>query len=61
MVERGLNTNHLMIMDLSRDLKVDGKPMKDIIFTLNKQVNFLQSQIYDLQNQVFEYEVRFKV
>ena len=60
MVERGLNANHLMIMDLSRDLKVDGKPMKDIVFTLNEQINFLQSQIYDLQNQVFEYEARFK-
>src|SRR3989337_4580321 len=60
MVERGLNANHLMITDLSRDLKVDGKPMKDIVFTLNEQINFLQSQIYDLQNQVFEYEARFK-
>ena len=46
MVERGLNANHLMITDLS--LKVDGKPMKDIIFTLNEQINFLQSQIHDL-------------
>ena len=60
MVERGLNANHLMITELSRDLKVDVKPMKDIIFTLNEQINFLQSQIYDLQNQVFEYEARFK-
>ena len=60
MVEHGLNANHLMITDLSRDLKVDGKPMKDIVLTLNEQINFLQSQIYDLQNQVFEYEVRFK-
>ena len=60
MVERGLNANHLMITELSHDLKVDGKPMKDIVFTLNEQINFLQSQIYDLQNQVFEYEARFK-
>ena len=43
MVERGLNANHLMITDLSRDLKVDGKPMKDISFTLNEQINILQS------------------
>ena len=60
MVERGLNANHLMITDLTRDLKVDGKSMKDIIFTLNEKINFLQSQIYDLQNQVFEYEARVK-
>ena len=60
MVERGLNANHLMIMDYTRDLKVDGKSMKDIVFTFNEQINFLQSQIYDLQNHVFEYEARFK-
>ena len=51
MVERGLNANHLMITDLSRDLKVDGKPMKDIVFTLNEQINFLQSQIYDFKTK----------
>ena len=28
MVERGLNANHLMIADYTRDLKVDGKSMK---------------------------------
>jgi hypothetical protein len=60
MVERGLNANHLMIADYTRDLKVNGKSMKDIVFTFNEQINFLQSQIYDLQNQVFEYEARFK-
>ena len=60
MVDRGLNANHLMIADYTCDLKVGGKCMKDIVFTFNEQVNLLQSQIYDLQNQVFEYEVRFK-
>ena len=60
MVERGLNANHLMIANYTRDLKVDGKSMKDIVFSFNEQINFLQSQIYDLQNQVFEYEARFK-
>src|SRR3990170_1386079 len=60
MVERGLNANHLMIADFTRDLKVDGRSMKDVVFTLNEQINFLQGQIYVLQNQVFEYEARFK-
>src|SRR3989337_665701 len=60
MVERGLNANHLTIADYTRDLKVDGESMKDIVFSFNEQINFLQSQIYDLQNQVFEYEARFK-
>ncbi|KAE8787756.1 40S ribosomal protein S5-1 [Hordeum vulgare] len=60
MVERGLNANHLMIADYIRDLKVDGKSMKDIVFSLNEQINFLHSQIHGLQSQVFEYEARFK-
>ncbi|KAI4992003.1 hypothetical protein ZWY2020_040389 [Hordeum vulgare] len=60
MVERGLNANHFMIADYIRDLKVDGKSMKDIVFSLNEQINFLHSQIHGLQSQVFEYEARFK-
>ncbi|KAI4990434.1 hypothetical protein ZWY2020_038797 [Hordeum vulgare] len=60
MVERGLNANHLMIADYARDLKADGKSMKDIVFSLNEQINFLHSQIHDLQSQVFKYEARFK-
>ena len=60
MVERGLIAIHSMITELTRDLKVDGRSMKDVIFTLNEQINFLQGKIYDLQNQVFEYEARFK-
>ncbi|KAE8769523.1 40S ribosomal protein S5-1 [Hordeum vulgare] len=59
MVEHGLNANHLMIADYTRDLKGDGKSMKDIIFSLNEEINFLHSQIHDLQSQVFEYEARF--
>ncbi|KAE8791775.1 40S ribosomal protein S5-1 [Hordeum vulgare] len=60
MVERGLNANHLMIADYTRDLKVDRKSMKDIVFSLNEHINFLHSQIHDLQSQVLEYEARFK-
>ncbi|XP_020178119.1 uncharacterized protein [Aegilops tauschii subsp. strangulata] len=60
MVEHGLSANHLMIIEFTHDQKVDGRSMKDIVFTFNEQINFLQSQIYDLQNQVFEYEARFK-
>ncbi|KAE8820014.1 40S ribosomal protein S5-1 [Hordeum vulgare] len=60
MVERGLNANILMIADYARDLEVDGKSMKDIVFSLNKKINFLHSRIHDLQSQVFKYEARFK-
>ncbi|KAE8771611.1 40S ribosomal protein S5-1 [Hordeum vulgare] len=60
MVERGLSSNHSMITEFTRDLKVDGMPLEYIIFTLNEQINFLQSQIFDVQNQIFEYVARFK-
>ncbi|KAE8820094.1 40S ribosomal protein S5-1 [Hordeum vulgare] len=60
MVEHGLNANHLMIADYTRDLKLDAKSMKEIVFSHNEQIFFLHGQIHDLQNQVFEYEARFK-
>ncbi|XP_020165787.1 uncharacterized protein [Aegilops tauschii subsp. strangulata] len=61
MVEHGLSANHSMMTEFTRDHMVDGQSMKDIVFTFNEQKNFLQSQIYDLQNKFFEYdEARFK-
>ena len=60
MVEHGLSANHSMITEFIHDHMVDGRSMKDIIFTFNEQINFLQSQIYDLQNRVVKYEARFK-
>ncbi|KAE8796204.1 40S ribosomal protein S5-1 [Hordeum vulgare] len=43
MVEHGLNANHIMITDYTRDLKVDGKSMKDIVLSLSEKINFLHS------------------
>ncbi|KAE8809054.1 40S ribosomal protein S5-1 [Hordeum vulgare] len=60
MVESGFNANNLMIVDYTRDLKVDANSMKDIVFSPNEQINLLRSQIHYLQSQVFEYEARFK-
>ena len=60
MVERGLRANHSMITEFTREHKVDGRSMGDIIFKLNERIDYLQGQIYDLQNQNYEYEVRFK-
>src|SRR6266566_4519943 len=60
MVERGLGANHSMITEFTRDHKVVGQSMGDIIFKLNERIDYLQGQIYDLQNQYFEYEARFK-
>ena len=41
MVERGLSANHSMITKFTRDQTVDGVSVKDIISTLNEQINFL--------------------
>ncbi|KAE8780373.1 40S ribosomal protein S5-1 [Hordeum vulgare] len=56
MVDHGLSANHTMITKFTRDLKVDGRTMEDIVFTLNNQISFLQGQVFDLQNQTFEFE-----
>ena len=60
MVERGLSANHSMITEFTREHKVDGQSMGDIVFKLNECINYLQGQIYDLQNQNYEYEARFE-
>jgi hypothetical protein len=60
MVERGLTANHSMITEFTHNHKVEGQSMGDIIFKLNERIDYLQGQIYDLQNQNFEYEARFK-
>ncbi|KAE8772874.1 40S ribosomal protein S5-1 [Hordeum vulgare] len=53
MVEHGLNANHSMIMEFTDVHKVDGQCVKGIIFNFNEQINYLQSQIYDLQKSKF--------
>ena len=60
MVERGLSANHSMITEFIREHKVDGNNIGDVIFKLNDRIDYLQAQIYDLQNQNFEYEAKFK-
>jgi hypothetical protein len=57
MVERGLNANHLMFKDFTRDRKEEDESMWGIV---SKWIDYLQGQIYDLQNQNLEYEARFK-
>ena len=60
MVERGLNANHLMTTEFTRDHKLDAKNIGEAIFKLHEKIEHLQAQIYDLQNQNCEYEYRFK-
>ena len=60
MVERGLDANHMMIAEFTNSHKLDAKNIGETIFKLHEKIKHLQAQIYDLQNQNFEYEYRFK-
>ena len=60
MVERGLNANHMMITEFTKNHKLDAKVIRETIFKLQEKIEHLQAQIYDLQNQNCEYEYRFK-
>ena len=60
MVERGLDSNHIMITELTNNHKLDAKDIGEAIFKLHEKIEHLQAQIYDLQNQNCEYEYRFK-
>ena len=60
MVERGLNANHMMIVEFTTNHKLDAKNIGETIFKLHEKIEHLQAQIYDLQNQNCEYEYRFK-
>ena len=60
MVERGLNANHMMITEFTNNHKLDVKNIVETIFKLHEKIEHLQAQIYDLQNQNYEYAYRFK-
>ena len=60
MVEHGLDSNHIMITELTNNHKLDAKDIGEAIFKLYEKIEHLQAQIYDLQNQNCEYEYRFK-
>ena len=60
MVERGLNTNHMMIAEFTKNHNLDAKNIGETIFKLYEKIEHLQAQIYDPQNQNCEYEYRFK-
>ena len=60
MVERGLDSYHIIITDFTNNHKLDAKDIGEAIFKLHEKIEHLQAQIYDLQNQNCEYEYRFK-
>ena len=59
MVERGLDSNHIIITEFTNSHKLDVKDIGEAIFKLHEKNEHLQAQIYDLQNQNCEYEYRF--
>ncbi|KAE8807440.1 40S ribosomal protein S5-1 [Hordeum vulgare] len=51
MVERGLNANHMMIMEFTNKHKMDAIDIGKYLSRLYDRVSQLHGQIYDLQNQ----------
>ena len=60
MVEHGINANHTMLAEFTNNYKSDAKSIEEAIFKLHEKIEHLQAQIYDLQNQNWGYEYRFK-
>ena len=60
MVEHGLNTYHMMIVEFTNNHKLDANNIGKAMFKLHEKIQHLQAQIYDLQNQNYEYEYKFK-
>ena len=59
MVERGVEANFDIINDLKAHYKKELKEMWSSLTALEEKVSELQGQIYDLQNQNCEYELKF--
>ncbi|KAE8783783.1 40S ribosomal protein S5-1 [Hordeum vulgare] len=51
MVERGLNTNHMMITEFTNNHKMDAIDIGKHLSRLYDRIDQLQGQIYDLLNQ----------
>ncbi|KAI5012254.1 hypothetical protein ZWY2020_024388 [Hordeum vulgare] len=56
MVEHGLNANHTMITEFTNKHKIDANDIGKHLSRLYDRIDHLQAQIYDLQNQNYEYE-----
>ncbi|KAE8805717.1 40S ribosomal protein S5-1 [Hordeum vulgare] len=50
MVERGLNANHMMIMEFTNKHMIDANDIGKHLSRLYDRIDQLQAQIYDLQN-----------
>ncbi|KAE8768211.1 hypothetical protein D1007_60343 [Hordeum vulgare] len=59
MIERGVEANFDIIVELKKQHEKDMKDVRSIISALETKVFKLQGHIYDLQNQNCEYELKF--
>ncbi|KAE8776281.1 40s ribosomal protein s5-1 [Hordeum vulgare] len=57
MVERGLNANHMMIEEFTNTHKIDASDIGKHLSRLYDRIDYLQAQIYDLQNQNCRYTI----
>jgi hypothetical protein len=60
MVEREVDIIYRINQELVAKHKKETAELWDGIFSLHETTNKLQAQLYDLQNQNYEYEARFK-
>jgi hypothetical protein len=60
MAEREVDIIHRINQELIAKHKKETAELWDDIFSLHETTNKLQAQLYDLQNQNYEYEARFK-
>lgn len=61
MVEHGLDANHSMISELTKTHHSEFVEWWEEIHRLRGKRESLQAQLYDVQNQNYEYETRFKM
>jgi predicted RNase H-like nuclease (RuvC/YqgF family) len=60
MAEREVELIHRINQELITKYKKETTELWKDIFSLHETTNQLQAQLYDLQNQNYEYEARFK-
>lgn len=60
MAEREVNIFHKLVSELIAEHKKETAKLWDDILSLHHTTNKLQAQLYDVQNQNCEYEIRFK-
>ena len=60
MIERGVSANHRIIAEIITLHKEETEELREKISLVGNETAYLQAPIYNLQNQICEYELRFK-